>query len=172
MRETSGKLSRRLTIFARGKFLISSTVIAPSTLNRPDLVRLNVFKCAPQPRRLADVVRVGADIKTFAAKTREIDFRRGDAIDGVAIDMHESRLALDHFSLSRQFIKRNTALFDRRNHRRHLVEIAPVFLESRADIFLGQIRDRTFLDDFVRRGPGCRLFCLARACQRIPCPRS
>ena len=83
--------------------------------------------------RFADVVHVGADVKAFAAQDGEIDFGRCDAVDRVAIDVDEARLALDHFSLARQFVERHAALLDRRNHWRHLVEIAAEFFERRAD---------------------------------------
>ena len=64
-------------------------------------------------KQLADVVRVGANIKTFAAQHAEIDFRQPNPVDCVAINMNEPRLALDHFSLARQFVERHAAMFFR-----------------------------------------------------------
>ena len=61
---------------------------------------------------LADVVDIGANIKSFAANNAEIDCGEGDPINRVAINVDEPRLALDHFSLPRQFIKWNATVFD------------------------------------------------------------
>src|SRR5437899_7943828 len=48
--DTSGRLSIRSRISSSEAFLISSTVIAFATSNRPDFVRRSDFKYAPQPR--------------------------------------------------------------------------------------------------------------------------
>src|SRR4029079_10124738 len=106
--------------------------IKPTGARAPELLQLS-----SAGETLPDVVGVGTNIKSFAAQDRKIDFRRGNTIDAVAVDVNEARLALDHLSLSRQFVERNAALLDGRNHRWHLIKIAPVFVESRADIFLG-----------------------------------
>ena len=67
--------------------------------------------CAPERIQVcaatelfADVMDIGANIKTLAAKNAEIDFWKGDSIHTVAVDMNQARLALDHLSLARQFI--------------------------------------------------------------------
>ena len=61
-------------------------------------------------------------------------FGQSDPIDGVAINVHEPRLAFDRFSLARQFVERNAALFDGGDHRRHLIKIAAEFLKRGANV--------------------------------------
>src|SRR3984893_14766152 len=82
---------------------------------------------------LADIVCIGANVKALAADDTKIDFRRRDPADRITIYVHEARLALDDFSLAREFVEWNAALLDRRNHWRHLVKIAGVFFKHRAD---------------------------------------
>src|ERR1700730_12796269 len=74
--------------------------------------------------RLADIVRVGPNVKALAANHAEINFRRLDPVDRIPINMHQAWFALDGFSLAGKFVERNAALFDGRNHWRHLVKIA------------------------------------------------
>ena len=122
--------------------------------------------------RLADIVRVGANIKAFAADHAEIDFRRSDPIDRVAIDVHQARFALDHFSLARQFVERHAALFDRRNHRRHLVKIAANISQTRRERGLGQLRHGPLFDHLARAVLRVGRYAQRSSCRRIPCPRS
>src|SRR5260370_42179822 len=49
MRETSGRERMWRTISSRGLLLISSTLSALATSNRPDLIRRSDFQLAPQP---------------------------------------------------------------------------------------------------------------------------
>src|SRR5688572_8948410 len=98
----------------------------------------------PAAERLADIMRVGANVETLAANDAEIDFRRGDPPDRIAIDMHQPRLALHGFSLPREFVKRHAALLDRRDHGRHLVEIARIFFRRRTDSSFIEWRYRSF----------------------------
>src|SRR5438094_9983672 len=82
---------------------------------------------------LTDVVNVRADVKGFDANDVEVDFVKHDAINAVAVDMDQTRLALDDSSLPRQFIKGNASVLFRRDHRGHLIEIAPEFFERSTD---------------------------------------
>jgi len=77
---------------------------------------------------------ISANIKTFATQDAKIDLGQPDSIDRVAIDMHKARLALDHFSLTRQFVQRDAAVLFRGDHRRHLIKIAPKFFECGANL--------------------------------------
>src|SRR4030095_7046155 len=99
--------------------------------------------CAPQRFQvraatefLADVMHIRANIKTFAAKNAEVDLRQSDSIHAVTIDMNEARLALDYFSLARQFVERHTAMLFCRDHWRHLIEIDAKFFKGGADLHL------------------------------------
>src|SRR5947208_15142728 len=78
---------------------------------------------------LTEVVNVRADIKTFAAHDVEVDVWKRDAINAVAVDMDETWLAFDDSSLPRQFLHRNASVLFRRDHRGHLIEIAPQLSE-------------------------------------------
>src|SRR5438046_10666424 len=82
---------------------------------------------------LTDVVNVRADVKAFAANDVEVDFWKRDAINAVAVDMDETRLALDDSSLPRQFIKGNASVLFRRDHGGHLIEVAVEWFERSAD---------------------------------------
>ena len=62
---------------------------------------------------LADIMNIRAHIKTLAAKDAEVDLRKRDPIDSVTIHVDEPRFALNHLSLSRQFIKGNTSVLFR-----------------------------------------------------------
>jgi hypothetical protein len=48
--------------------------------------------------------------------------------------MHQARLALDHFSLTRQLVQWHAAMLFRRNHRRQLIKIAPKFFKCGANL--------------------------------------
>src|SRR5207249_3117156 len=74
--------------------------------------------------------------KTFATQHTEIDLRQRNPVDGVAINVDKARFALDHFSLACQFVERYAPVFFRGNHRRHLIKIAPEFLERYANFGL------------------------------------
>ena len=50
LQPAAGRLITRDSTSSRGNVLSSSIVIAPSTVKRPDLVRRNARRCAPQPR--------------------------------------------------------------------------------------------------------------------------
>ena len=150
IRETSGSVRIFPRISTGAEFLISSTVTARSRSKRPTRAA-QFFQMRAAAERLADVMRVSADIKALAAEHGEIDLRRRDPIDPVTIDVHEARLALDHLALARQLVERHAALFDRRNHRRHLVEIAAEFFKGRPHLFLGQLRHRSFFEHLPAR---------------------
>src|SRR5438874_11486669 len=102
---------------------------------------------AAAPKRSTDVVRVGADIKTLAAHDRKIDCWQRNPINRIAIYMHQSWLALDRFSLAGKFVKGNSSVFDRRNHRRHLIKIAAKFFKGTANCVIGQSRNLARLDN-------------------------
>ena len=82
---------------------------------------------------LADLVRVSANVETFAAENAEVDVWQRDFVDAVAIDVNKTRFAFDHFSLAGQLIKGHAAVFLGRYHRRHLIEVALEFLKSSVD---------------------------------------
>src|SRR6266699_7034794 len=94
------------------------------------------------PKRFADVMNISANVKTFAANNAEIDFGKSDPINRVVINMDEPRFAFDHFSLPGQFIKWDAAVFDGRNHGRHLVKIAAKLFKGGANLI------------FIQRGNG------------------
>jgi hypothetical protein len=98
---------------------------------------------------LANVMHIRANIKTFAAKDAEINLRRRDSIQTVTIDMNEARLALDHFSLARQFIERHTAMLFCRDHWRQLIEIAAKFFKGVANLNLIERWHVALINDFA-----------------------
>src|SRR5206468_2865548 len=59
--------------------------------------------------RIADIMRVGANVKAFAAVDGEIEFRHRDPIDAVAIDVNKARFAFHHLALPGQLIKWHAA---------------------------------------------------------------
>src|SRR5687767_12922706 len=63
-----------------------------------------ILEMSAATERFPNIVGVGAHVETFAANDAEIDFGRGDPLDGIAINMHQPRLALDRFALPRQFV--------------------------------------------------------------------
>src|SRR5437667_9107889 len=101
------------------------------------------------PKFSTDIVSIGTDIKTLAAYDREIDVRQGNPVNGIAINVHKPRLALDRFPLARQLVKRNSSMFDRGNHRRHLIKIAAKFFESSANCVVGKWRNLARLDNLA-----------------------
>jgi len=112
--------------------------------------------CAPQrfqvraaTKLFADIMDIRANIKTFAAKDAEIDFRQRDSIDTVTINMNEARLAVDHFSLARQFIEGHTAMFFGRDHWRRLIKIAAEFFKGGANLIFIERRHVALIDDFA-----------------------
>ena len=119
--------------------------------------RLNDIKttglCAPQrfqvraaTELLADVVDIGANIKTFAAHDAKIDFGKCDPVDRVAINVDQAWLALDHFSLARELVQRHAAMLFCGNHWRHLIEIAPELFKCGANAIFIDLRDRSLLN--------------------------
>ena len=76
---------------------------------------------------------VGADVKALAANDAKIDFRRRDPVDRITINVDQTRLAFDGFSLAREFVEGNTPLLDGRDHWRHLIKITGVFFKRGAD---------------------------------------
>ena len=94
-------------------------------------------------------MHVGANVKSLATNNTEIDLRRSDPIDRITINVDQARLALDHFSLARQLVERNAAMFFGRNHWRHLVKIAAKFLERSTDSIFIERRDRSLIDYFA-----------------------
>src|SRR6266404_1457156 len=98
--------------------------------------------------RFADVVNISANVKTFAANNAEIDFGKSDPIDRVAINMDEPWFPLDHFSLPRQFIKWDAAVFDGRNHGGHLVKIATKLFKGSANLIFIQRGNGPLIDHF------------------------
>src|SRR5205814_5395944 len=69
--------------------------------------------------------------------------------DGVTINVHQPWLALDCFPLTREFVKRNTGVFDGGDHRRSLIKIAAKFLKRGANGFFVESRYFALLDDFT-----------------------
>src|SRR5204863_2721037 len=104
------------------------------------------FEMRPTAEHFADLVHISADVEAFAAKHTEIDFRQGDSSHRIAVNVDEARLAFDHFSLAREFVERNTAVFFRGNHWRYLIKIAPEFFERSADFIFTQRRDGSLVD--------------------------
>src|SRR2546430_8048871 len=100
------------------------------------------FQMRAAPKCLTDIVRISSNIESFAAEHTEVDVGQRYLIDAVAINMNETRLAFDHFSLTREFVERHAALLFRRDHRRHLVKIAAKLVESGANFFLAKLRHR------------------------------
>ncbi len=98
-------------------------------------------------KHFADIVRVGPNVKTFAAHHAEIDLWQADPVNGVAINVDKAGLALHHFSLPRQFVERHAGVFLGRDHRRDLIKIAAKFLKRRANCGLAQLRHWFCLDD-------------------------
>ena len=93
-------------------------------------------------------MRISADIKSLAARDTEIDVRRRDTLNRVAVNVNQAWFALHYFAFARQFVERDTALLDRGNHRRHLVKIAAKFFERRAYALLRERRHGLLLHDF------------------------
>src|SRR5215211_3111110 len=62
------------------------------------------FQMSAATEHFADVVNIGADVKTFAAQHSEMDFGHCDPVDGVPIDVDQTWFALHYFSLARQLI--------------------------------------------------------------------
>src|SRR5438034_1064930 len=129
----------------------AENLFARRIFNLVDTDRLSEIEttgfCAPQrfqvcaaTELLADVMHICANIKTLAAKDAEVDFRQRDSIDTVTINMNEARLALDYFSLARQFVEWHTAMFFGRDHGRHLIEIAEKFFKSGPNLILSERR--------------------------------
>ena len=135
--------------------------------------------CAPQRFQvraatefLANVMHIRANIKTFAAKDAEIDLRRRDSIQTVTIDMNEARLALDHFSLARQFVERHAAMLFCRDHWRHLIEIAAKFFKGVANLNLIERRHVALIHDFALSILRAGCHAEQQGSQHIPCLRS
>lgn len=95
---------------------------------------------------LADVMGIGANIKTFAAHDAKIDFGKADPVDRVAINVDQAWLALDHFSLARELVQRHAAMLFCGNHWRHLIEIAPELFKRGADAIFFELTDRPLLN--------------------------
>ena len=94
----------------------------------------------------AEVVHIGAHVKSLGAANREIDLRQGDAMDFITVHPHWSGFAFHLLTLAGEFVERHAIHFDGRNHRWNLFEIAKVAIENCADLFLAQIADRLFID--------------------------
>src|SRR5205823_2437519 len=86
---------------------------------------------------------------TFAANDVEVDFWKRDAINAVAGDMDETWLAFDDSSLPRQFIQRNASVLFRRDHRGHLIEIAPELFECSTNRGFIERRHLALVHDFA-----------------------
>src|SRR6266576_3403100 len=99
------------------------------------------FQVRATTESLADIVCISANIKTFAAEHAEIDLRKGNSVDRITIHVHKPRLAFDGFPLSRQLVERHAAMFYGGNHRRHLVEVAPEFVECVPHLLLAEQRN-------------------------------
>src|SRR5260370_17385225 len=91
---------------------------------------------------------ISANVKTFAANNAEIDFGKSDAINRVAINMDEPGFPLDYFSLPSQFIKWDAAVFDGRNHGRHLVKIAAKLFKGGANLIFIHPGTTPFINHF------------------------
>jgi hypothetical protein len=73
---------------------------------------------------LTNIVRIGADIETFAADDSEIDLRQANVSNFVRIHMNAPRFPLNDLPFTREFVKRHALLLNRGHHRRDLVEVA------------------------------------------------
>src|SRR6267378_610659 len=91
-------------------------------------------------------MHISANIKALAAQNTKIDLRKEYSVNCVAIDMHQARLPLDHFSLACQFVQRDSTMLFRRNHRRYLVKIAPELFKCSANLVFVQRGNRSLLD--------------------------
>jgi len=120
-----------------------------SDIEAPGLCAPQRFQVRAATEFLADVMYIRANIKTFAAKDAEIDLRQRDSIYTVTIDMNEARLALDHFSLARQFVERHSAMLFCRDHWRHLIEIAAKFFKGGPNLNLIERWHVALIDDFA-----------------------
>src|SRR4051794_27837681 len=93
-------------------------------------------------------MRIRPNIKALAAHHTEVNFRRIDPCHGVSINVHQARLAFDGFTLSRELVKRDAALFYGGNHWRHLIKVAREFLKSRTNDGVVQGWNRTFIRSY------------------------
>src|SRR3989440_105875 len=107
------------------------------------------FQMRAAAEGLSNVMYVRADIKPLAAQHAEVDFRQGDPVNAVAIDVHQPRLALDRFPLARELVKRNAAMLFRRDHRWQLIKIAAELFKYGANLIIIQRGDRPLLNHFA-----------------------
>ena len=106
---------------------------------------------------LANVVSVGAYVKTFRAVYGELNFGKGDAIDGVVGDIDGTRFAFHFNAFACQFVEGYPVFFNGRYHWRDLFEVAGVFIEGGIDLFGAEGWDLFLLEDvtlLVLRGSG------------------
>src|SRR5437762_13119478 len=94
----------------------------------------------------AHFVDISANIETLTAQNAKIDLGKEYSINCVPVDMHQARLAFDHFSLTRQFVQLDSTMFFGRNHRWYLVEIAPELFKCGANLVFVQGRHGSLLD--------------------------
>ena len=106
---------------------------------------------------LADVVGVGAHVKTLRAVHGELDLRKRDAIDGVVGDIDGTSFAFHLNAFAGQFVERHAVFLNGRYHWRDLFEVAGVFIEGGIDLFGAEGRDLFLFEDvtlLVLRGSG------------------
>ena len=96
---------------------------------------------------LADVMGVGAHVKTFRAVYCEFDLRQSDAINRVVGDIHRTRFALHLNAFTGEFIEGHAVFLNGRNHWRDLFEVAGIFIERGIDLFGSEGGDFLFLQD-------------------------
>jgi len=103
---------------------------------------------APAAQHLAEVVAVGADIKSLGAMDPKTDDGERDFQDFVFIDAHLAGGAFNGFSFPGQLVKRNAVLLDGRDHGRNLVEFPGEFGKGGFDGTAFQGRDGPGFEDF------------------------
>src|ERR1051326_691686 len=118
-------------------------------IEAPRFCAAQCFQVRATPEGFADVMNVSANIETFAADDAEIDFGKMDPVNAVPINMDQARLALDDFSLARQLVEGDAAVFFGRDHRRQLIKIAAKLVEGSADLIFIKRRNRFFGDHFT-----------------------
>jgi len=96
----------------------------------------------------AEVVAIGADIKSFGAVNTEADAGHGDFEDFAFVDADTAGRAVDCFTFAREFIEGNAVFLDGRNHGGNLFELAGKFLEGGFDSGAIQIGDGFGFENF------------------------
>ena len=95
---------------------------------------------------LPDVMAIGADVKALAALDAKFNQRKRDVVDDVGVDVDEARLALDGLAGAGEFVERDAALLEGRDHRRDLIKVTGVFLEGGLELLAGEVGHGLFLE--------------------------